>query len=117
MQQWIVILDGPLLDSTSDYSKCNILFLQCLYLLRGETPILHNCTVTHVGIVPFEGETPSSNNKNTITMVEPFSTTAAWLWQISQYPCSSIFEGGLRAGCKGFIQLCKSVEKYFFLVN
>ncbi len=23
---WIVFLDGPLLDSTSDYGKCNILF-------------------------------------------------------------------------------------------
>jgi hypothetical protein len=24
--RWIAILDGPLLDSISDYSKCNILF-------------------------------------------------------------------------------------------
>ncbi len=38
LARWIVILDGPLLDSTSDYSKCNILFLLCLYLSQGETP-------------------------------------------------------------------------------
>jgi hypothetical protein len=34
--QWITILDGPLLDSTSDCGKCNTLFLLCLYLSQGE---------------------------------------------------------------------------------
>ncbi len=33
---WIVVLNVPLLDSMSDYSKCNILFLVCLYLSQGE---------------------------------------------------------------------------------
>jgi hypothetical protein len=33
---WIVILYGPLLNSTSNYSKCNILFLLCLNSLRDE---------------------------------------------------------------------------------
>jgi hypothetical protein len=25
-ERWIIFLDAPLLDSTSDYGKCNILF-------------------------------------------------------------------------------------------
>jgi hypothetical protein len=32
--RWIVVLDGPLLDSTSDYGKFNILFLLFLYPLQ-----------------------------------------------------------------------------------
>ncbi len=103
------------MDSTSNYSKCNILFLICLYFLQGENFLSYNTVLLFIGIVQFEGETPSSNTKNTITMVEPFKATVAWLWQISQYPRGSIFgRGWPRAGCKGYIQLCKSVINNFF---
>ncbi len=88
----------------------------CTYR-KVKTPIIWYRTITHVGIVWFEGKTPSSNTKNTITMVEPFNATAAWLWWIIQYPHGKIFgRGWLRAGCKGFIQLFKLAAN-FFLVN
>jgi hypothetical protein len=45
-----------------------------------KTSILQYHTITGIGIVRLEGKTPSSNTKNTITMVEPFDATAAWLW-------------------------------------
>jgi hypothetical protein len=48
---WIRILDGPLLDSAKDYGKCNILFLQFLYLSQ----------FLCVGIVQFD-EIPLSSN-------------------------------------------------------
>ena len=39
----------------------------------------------------------------TITMVAPFATTAAWLWQISQpYPRELFGRVRARATCKGF---------------
>ncbi len=112
---WISILDDPLLDSMSDYSKCNILILLYLYLLQGENSYPMIPYHYPHRKVRFEEKTPSSNTKNTITMVETFNATAAWLWQFIQYPWGSIFgTGWLRAGCKGFIQLCKSAEIFFF---
>ncbi len=48
---WIVILDGPLLDSMSDYGKCNNISLLFLYLSQ----------FLFIGIVQFE-EIPLSSN-------------------------------------------------------
>jgi hypothetical protein len=43
----------------------NILFLLCLYLIRGNK--------LNVGIVWFEGKAPSQTSKACLTMMEPFA--------------------------------------------
>jgi hypothetical protein len=81
-----------------------------------KTPILQYRTITCVGIVQFEGKTPSSNTKKNVTMVVPCDATVAWLWQISQYMVASL-EGGGRG--QGRRILCNYVNRRrnIFLVN
>jgi hypothetical protein len=45
----------------------------------------------YIGIVGFKKNHPHQIFLNPITMVVPCDATAAGLWQISQYPCGSIF--------------------------
>jgi hypothetical protein len=80
-----------------------------------KTPILRYHTITCLGIVQFEAITPSPNKKNTITMMEPFNITAAWLWQIIQYHRGIIFvRGWPRAGCKGLFNYVNRQRNFIF---
>ncbi len=104
--RWMAILDRPLLDSTSDCRKYNILFLLSMYVLQGENsyPMIpchyprRKSTICR--------ENTLIKHQHIITMVEPFNATAAWLWQIIQYPCSTIFwKGVAEGGMQGFYSI------------
>jgi hypothetical protein len=71
--RWIIFLDGPLLDSTSDYGKGNILFKLFLYFLAENFPSTLPLFYLHQNST-IRGTPPTSNmQKNTTTMVEPFA--------------------------------------------